>query len=116
MMLQMFPTESKCMVGCMRWVDDKFEPHEDFLGLYKVDDIQSNTIVATLLHDILLHMNLSLTNCHGQCYNGANNMTGSRSGVSTQICQEEPCAVYTHCYGHALNLAISDLMKKQVNE
>ena len=96
------------VVVCMHWVDDKFESHEDFLGLYKVDDIHSNTIFATL-HDILLHINLSLTNCR---YYGANNMAGSRSGVSTQIRQEEPCAVYTHCYGHALNLAISDLMKK----
>jgi len=39
-------------------------------------------------------------------------MAGSRSGVSTQICQLESHAVYTHCYGHALNLAVSDMMKR----
>ena len=27
------------MIVCMCWIDGKLEPHEDFLGLYKVDDI-----------------------------------------------------------------------------
>ena len=39
-------------------------------------------------------------------------MAGSKSGVSTQLSKEEPRAVYMHCYGHALNLAVSDMMKK----
>ena len=99
------------VVVCMRWVNDELQPHEDFLGLYKVDNIQSNTIVG-ILNDILLRMNLTLSNCRGQCYDGASNMAGSRSGVSTQLSSEEPRAVYTHCYGHALNLAVGDVMKK----
>ena len=39
-------------------------------------------------------------------------MAGSRSGVSKQLSSEEPRAMYTHCYGHALNLAVGDVMKK----
>ena len=99
------------VVVCMRWVDNELQPREDFLGLYKVDNIQLNTIVG-ILNDILLHMNLTLNNCCGQCYDGASNMAGSRSGVSTQLSSEEPHAVYTHCYGHALNLAVGYVMKK----
>ena len=38
-------------------------------------------------------------------------MAGSRSGVATLVQQEEPRAVFTHCYGHALNLACSDSLK-----
>ena len=38
-------------------------------------------------------------------------MAGSR-GVATQILQAESRAVYTHCYGHALNLACSDTVKQ----
>ena len=34
-----------------------------------------------------------------------------QNGVATQLCKEEPRAVYTHCYGHALNLALSDAIK-----
>ena len=38
-------------------------------------------------------------------------MKGPRSGVAKQLLDEEPRAIYTHCYGHSLNLAISDTIK-----
>ena len=49
--------------------------------------------------------------CRGQCYDGASVMTGIRNGVSTNITKEESRAVFTHCYGHSLNLAINDIVK-----
>lgn len=36
-------------------------------------------------------------------------MSGRRSGVATQILHEEPRAVYLHCMGHSLNLAVQDI-------
>ena len=39
-------------------------------------------------------------------------MAGIRNGVAVQMCAEEPCAKYTHFYGHALNLSASDTIKK----
>ena len=39
-------------------------------------------------------------------------MSGSRNGVATQIMREEKRAVYTHCYGHSLNLAVGDTIKR----
>jgi len=56
-------------------------------------------------------MNLTLSKVRGQCYDGAANMAGSKSGVATQIRSEEPRAVFTHCYGHALSLACGDAIK-----
>ena len=41
-------------------------------------------------------------------------MCGSRNGVATQIASEEPRAVFIHCYGHALNLAAEDTVKKNI--
>ena len=38
-------------------------------------------------------------------------MKGRISGVSTQLLQEEPRAIYTHCYGHSLNLACQDTIR-----
>ena len=38
-------------------------------------------------------------------------MSNHKSGVATIIQSEEPRAVYTHCYGHALSLACSDSIK-----
>ena len=41
--------------------------------------------------------NLNVSNCRGQCYDGA---AGVKNGVSAQISAEESRAVYVHCYGH----------------
>ena len=35
-------------------------------------------------------------------------MAGARAGVAVKIQELEPRAVFTHCYGHALNLAVND--------
>ena len=39
-------------------------------------------------------------------------MAGAKSGVAAQIIQEELRETFTHCYGHALNLAAGDTIKK----
>ena len=57
-------------------------------------------------------MNLPLKSCRGQCFDGAANMAGNKRGVATQILTAEPRALYTHCYGHSLNLAMCDTIKK----
>ena len=94
----------------IRWVDQQLRDHENFIGLYKVDTIDADSLVFAI-RDVLLRMNVNITNCHGQCYDGASNMSGSRKGVAKLINQEESRAIYMHCYGHALNLAVGDCMK-----
>ena len=78
--------------------------------MYKIDDISANTIVATV-KDALVRMNLALSRCRGQCYDGAATMMGTRNGVAKQLSDEENRAVFIHCYGHALNLAVGDSVK-----
>lgn len=34
-----------------------------------------------------------------------------RNGLAAQILSEEPKALYIHCYGHSLNLAVCDTEK-----
>ena len=75
-----------------------------------------NSITADSLtyhiKDALLHLNAQLSQCRGQCYDGETNMSGIRSGVSTQITKEEKWAVYTHCYAHStLNLTRGETIK-----
>ena len=96
---------------CFRWIDAELEIHEDFVGLYHIDNIAADTIVIAL-KDCLLRMSLPLKRCRGQCYDGAANMAGYKRGVATQILTEEPRALYTHCYGHSLNLAMCDTIKQ----
>ena len=56
-------------------------------------------------------MNLKLENSLGQYFDGAAPMAGPKSGVATQIKSLNEKCLYTHCYGHALNLAIGDVIK-----
>ncbi|KAI6656187.1 Zinc finger MYM-type protein 1-like [Oopsacas minuta] len=39
-------------------------------------------------------------------------MSGPKSGVAKQLRDEEPRALYLHCYGQALNLAAGDAIKR----
>ena len=39
-------------------------------------------------------------------------MSGSRSGVAKLVQDKEPRTLYTHCYGHSLNLAASNMLQK----
>lgn len=59
----------------------------------------------------MMRMNVKKTNCHEQRYDGAANMSCARKGLAAMFTQKESRALYTHCYGHALNLAIADTVK-----
>ena len=96
---------------CICWVDSNFQPHEEFIGLHKANTITAVELVV-ILKDVLLRMNLNITHCRGQCYDGAANMCGARNGIATPFSREEPRAIFIHCYGHALNLAVGDCVKK----
>ena len=39
-------------------------------------------------------------------------MSGSCNGAAKQIMDQEKRAFYTHCFGHALNLTVSDTVKQ----
>ena len=46
-----------------------------------------------------------------QCYDGAATKAGEKTGVATQIKTTNGKCLYTHCYGHASNLAFADTIK-----
>ena len=77
---------------CIRWVGDDLVDHEDFIGLYQVDSINAECLTHAI-KDTLLRMNISLSNCRGQCYDGASTMSGSKSGVMARLCSEEKRAL-----------------------
>ena len=96
---------------CIRWVDKELEAHKDFLRIYNVPDIGAETIVSAI-KDVLLKLQLSLVNCRGQCYDGASNMMGHKTGVAKRILQDlQPKAYPTHCHVHSLSLRVKDTTK-----
>ena len=98
---------------CIRFVDDKPEVCEEFLGFVKLDRTDAETISASIL-SFLSSCNLDLSNLRGQGYDGAAVIAGKVSGVSARILEQQPRALYLHCRAHNLNLVISSC--KQVPE
>lgn len=94
----------------LRTVTDDLQVHEEFLGMYHVPSIDSKTLTE-VAKDVLCCFNLPISKLRGQCYDAASAMRGIRSCVAKQICDEEPRGLYTHCYGHSINLAINDAIK-----
>ena len=97
------------VVVCLRWVSEKFVVFEDFVGLYQVESTEGEKIYEVIT-DVLLRLNLAVSKVHGQCY-GAFAMSGVKSGVA-RMHAAEPRAVFTHCYGHALNLGCADTIRQ----
>ena len=81
--------------------------HEDFFGFYiNVPDNGAETIVSAI-KDVLLKPQLLLVNCRGQCYDGASNIMGHKTGVVKRIQDLQPKAYPTHCHGHSLSFLSS---------
>ena len=98
------------MTVVVRSTTDRFEVHKEFLGMYQVPSIDTATLTEATI-DALCRMNLPLSKLRGQCYDRASSMKGVRSGVAKGILHKESRAIYTHCYGHSINLAVNDALK-----
>ena len=100
------------LVVCLRWVDDELNAHDEFTGLKDMSATGTNAeSIVRELKDCLLRMDLKLTKCRGQCYDGCSTMKGPKNGVVVKVKKEEQRALYSHCYAHSPNLAVGDTMK-----
>jgi hypothetical protein len=59
--------------------------------------------------DVLAETGLPTTMMRAQGYDGASNLSGNKSGLSTRLQQIQRTAV--HCYEHKLNLSLQDTCK-----
>ena len=80
------------LVVCIRWVDNDFETHEDPIEHIKL----MQTLLTTCIKDCLVRCCLPISQCRGQAYDGASNMSGYLSGVPAQIQTDTPSALYVH--------------------
>jgi hypothetical protein len=58
------------------------------------------------LKETLTKFNLNFDDIVGKSYDGAANMSGGKKGLSTLVLNENIKALYIHCLGHRLNLAL----------
>ena len=101
-------SNKKQLTICIRWVDEHLVPHEDFLGFIEIPNISAETIV-TAIKGHLTKLGLSLASYRGQCFDGASNMLGPKTGVAKRIQDVQPKAHATHCYAHSLSLSVKDM-------
>ncbi len=59
--------------------------------------------IVNAIKDIFLRFQIPFSKLRGQCCDGCSTIAGAKSGVATRIQEIQPRAVFTHCYGHALN-------------
>lgn len=103
-------SNKKQLTLIIRWISDNFMVQEEFPGLYVLSTIDAQSIVD-VMKDAFLRFQIPLAKLRGQCYDGCSTMAGTKAGVAAKIAKIEPQAVFTHCYGHALNLSVSDTIK-----
>ena len=65
----------------------------------------------SVIQDALIWLPMSIDKCLGQCYDGASNMLGMKTGVTTRIQELQPKAYPTHCHGHSLSLGVKDAVR-----
>ena len=91
----------------LRWIDSLFAIHEDFVGMYEVEKADAVHLSGMLL-DAIKRFGLDISNIRGQGYDGASVMAGSQSGVAKRISDIESRALFVHCSGHCMSLAVQD--------
>ena len=75
------------------------------MDFVEVEHITGAVLVQAILQWLTAH-GLSPLNMRGQCYDGASNISGARSGCMSLVQQEAPLAMYFHCAAHRLNFAV----------
>ena len=89
----------------IRWTDDEYNVYEECIGLMQLPNTMAQTICCSI-KDLLCRCSLPLSQCRGQAFDGASNMSGIRNGVQALLKKEEERALYVHCLAHNLNLCL----------
>lgn len=95
---------------CVRYVKD-LEVYERFLGFMDVSEKQDAQTLVNTIFQFLEHSNLGNIPIFAQSYDGASVMSGKRNGVQSKLLERYPCAIYTHCMAHRINLVVVDMCK-----
>jgi len=105
-------TDSSCKEQvsiCLRYVTESLQVHETFTGFYETTSTTAGTMF-NITEDVLTRFELHLSNCRGQCFDGASNMAGNVTGLQKRITEVEPRALFVHCMNHSLSLSFQDAM------
>ena len=83
----------------------KYQVTEEFLGFVETESTTGEALATKFIVTQEEYGNV-VAKMRSQGYDDAANMAGMHRGVQARIRQQTPGAIYTHCKGHNVNLAI----------
>jgi len=89
----------------IRFVDRHFNVNEKALGCYHMKKSYAESLFQEIIK-IVADNKLDINMCVAQCYDGANVISGSYSGVQKIIQSIVNHSLYVHCYAHRLNFCL----------
>ena len=95
---------------CIRYVNKENEICEVFMEFIDLERITGECIGKAILK-FYSDIGLDITECRGQCYDGAANMQSQKKGAAAFVLKESPTAIVTHCCSHNLNLSLAGSCK-----
>ena len=98
----------------VRWVDNNYDIHEDTLGLVQLPDTKAATIFS-VIKDVLTRCSLPLSQCRGQAFDGASNISGVRNGIQALVKREDR-TLYVICplSGTQFKISVYKMSQKSV--
>ncbi|KAL4120900.1 hypothetical protein QTP88_013509 [Uroleucon formosanum] len=96
--------KTQCSI-IIRYVTDKSELVERFLGFHNVSEDRTAQGLFNLVNSVLHEFDIE-NKLVGQCYDGACVMSGHLTGLQARVKEVAPNALFTHCLAHRLNLVL----------
>ncbi|XP_063939295.1 uncharacterized protein LOC108219344 [Daucus carota subsp. sativus] len=104
-------SDKEQMALCLRYVNQKGEVCEQFIGVVHAPNTTSLTLLVAI-ESLLMEYSLTFSKVRGQGYYGASNMQGAINGLKTLVQNECPQAYFVHCFAHQLQLTQVAIAKK----
>uniref|UniRef100_A0A2H8TX88 Zinc finger MYM-type protein 1 n=1 Tax=Melanaphis sacchari TaxID=742174 RepID=A0A2H8TX88_9HEMI len=95
---------------CIRYTKN-LDVVERFLTFLNVSEKQDADSLSTIMFNYLDASNIAQIPIVAQSYDGASVMSGRFNGVQQKVKLRHPCAIYTHCMAHRVNLIVIDMCK-----
>ena len=95
------------MLFVMRYVDKSCQIREEFIQFLECESGTSGQELYLKIVIVIRNLGRKISNLRRQGHDGAGNMAGKKSGISSRTLKLNDKALYVHNFNHRLNLVIA---------